>query len=121
MIARLYGTCQGQEIVFTQNGATGRWETTVPASPSGSYVLELWAEDTAGNVGYFATVRLAFDTNKLRFRVEVLDIGAEFSWEDVAKVLCLDGITACLDADQIIWAVSGEPVRAAVTEWEVCT
>ena len=60
MVARLWGTCQGQQVTF-QPGADGRWTCRVPASPTGAYSLQLWAEDLAGNVGYLATIRLAFD------------------------------------------------------------
>lgn len=119
MVVRLYGTCQGQPIEFTRTDA-GRWETAVPAFPTGSYIFELWAEDAAGNTGYFATVRLTYDPNKLCFRFEVLDIGTEFSWEDVAQTLCLDGIRAKLADEPLVWTASGDPFRAEITRWEVC-
>lgn len=119
MVVRLYGTCQGQPIEFTRTDA-GRWETAVPASPTGSYIFELWAEDAAGNTGYFATVRLTYDPNDLCFRFEILDVGTAFTWEDVAQTLCMDGLQANLDTEPLAWTASGDPFQAEVTRWEVC-
>lgn len=50
MVARLWGTCQGQDVLFSPT-EDGRWTCWVPASPTGAYSLQLWAEDLAGNVG----------------------------------------------------------------------
>ena len=49
MVARLWGTCQGQDVLFSPT-EDGRWTCWVPASPTGAYSLQLWAEDLAGTV-----------------------------------------------------------------------
>lgn len=120
MVARLYGKCQGQQINFSLNELTGRWETAVPASPNGTYVIELWAEDTAGNVAYFATVQITYDSSKLCTAIKILDIGAEFTIEEVRRVLMGDGVAAKTADDVLAWAVSPDFVMAKVIKCEVC-
>lgn len=120
MVARLYGKCQGQQINFSLNELTGRWETAVPASPNGTYVIELWAEDTAGNVAYFATVQITYDSGKLCTAIKILDIGAEFTIEEVRRVLMGDGVAAKTADDVLAWAVLPDFVMAKVIKCEVC-
>ena len=55
----------------------GWWETTVPMSAYGDYVVELWAKDDAGNVGYYATVLITVDLSGLQARIKVLDMSAQ--------------------------------------------
>ena len=85
MIKALWGKCDGTPITFRKD-LQGRWETSVPASPDAQYIIELWAEDYAGNVGYFATVKYAYDATKMCMCVFVLDVGEKFSIEDVKSV-----------------------------------
>jgi len=46
-------------------------------SEYGDYVVELWAKDDAGNVGYYATVLITVDLSCLNVRVKVLDMSAQ--------------------------------------------
>lgn len=91
MVARLYGKCNGADIVLCQD-EQGRWVTAVPSSSKSTYILELWAEDVAGNVGYFATVRVTYDPEKIRTKFEILNVGAQFTMRDV---LFAFGCRAC--------------------------
>lgn len=85
MILRIAGTCDGAEIVLTR-GASGRWETTVPAKANGEYPVELWAEDEAGNRSYFCTLLLSYDITQLCCSIRVVAIGARWSAQDIAAV-----------------------------------
>ena len=120
MVKSLYGKCQGQEINFRLNEATGRWETAVPASPNGVYIIELWAEDEAGNVGYFATIEVTFDSSKLCTAIKILDVGARFTMEEVRQALGMDFLRCGAVKDGLMWSVSPEIVRTKVVRCEVC-
>ncbi len=89
MVRRLWGKCDGQDIVLTRNRDSGRWETTVPASANQTYIFELWAEDYAGNVGYFATIKVSFDSSQLCAKIYILDVGEAFSEDEVRQALRL--------------------------------
>lgn len=55
MVRRVYGKANDFDIIF--NHIEGdRWETILPGNMYGEYVVELYAEDTAGNVSYFCTM-----------------------------------------------------------------
>lgn len=120
MVKALYGKCQDQEIHFRLNEETGRWETAVPASPNGVYIIELWAEDYAGNIGYFATVEVTFDSSKLCTAFQILEIGERFTMEEVRRTLLGDGLTARPLPDDLAWAVFPDLVMAKVIRCEVC-
>lgn len=120
MVKSLYGKCQGREIHFRLNEASGRWETAVPASPSGVYVIELWAEDEAGNVGYFATIEVTFDSSKLCTSVKILDVGARFTLEEVRQALGVDLLQCGAVRDSLMWSVAPEMVMAKIVRCEVC-
>ena len=85
MIARLYGKCNGYNIVFEPN-ERGRWETAVPVSEDKTYIIELWAEDLAGNVGYYATIEIFYDSSSLEMRFRLVDVGPMFRELDIDTV-----------------------------------
>lgn len=91
MVTRLYGSCNGAEIVCTPSDA-GRWTATVPAVEDGKYVIELYAEDEAGNVSYFATVEMTYDSRNLRVSFRVLQVASDVSLRDVQSALRGEGI-----------------------------
>lgn len=106
MIRRLWGTCQGEEVTFSLAGER-MWTATVPSRDDGYYILEIWAEDTAGNTGYFATVRLAFDPGSLLCKLQILSVGS----------LCpLDEVAELLGAEAVLSEAWPEDVRASVKE-----
>lgn len=51
MVKRIIGKANGFKLIFEYVG-TGRWEATVPSNLGGEYVVEIWAEDDAGNISY---------------------------------------------------------------------
>ncbi|MDO5539398.1 MAG: PF13754 domain-containing protein [Eubacteriales bacterium] len=55
MVARVYGNANGQTVIFTHVQGD-KWEAIVPFDEDGEYVVELWAEDEAGNIGYACTM-----------------------------------------------------------------
>ncbi len=76
MVTRVYGSTNGVDIVFTPLG-DDRWECVVPKFPSGEYVVDLYAEDEAGNVGYAATMLFIVDAKHIVTEVRWLNIAAD--------------------------------------------
>lgn len=85
MVTSLWGKCNGYDIVFVPN-ERGRWETAVPVSVDKTYIIELWAEDQAGNVGYYATVEVFYDSSSLEMRFRLVDVGPMFRELDIGTV-----------------------------------
>ena len=73
MVVKVIGTVDDIEVVFKYNQATGKWETIVPRDLDGTYVVDLWAYDEAGNRGYAATVLFTVDTESLHITFKLLD------------------------------------------------
>ena len=82
--------------------------------------VELWAEDHAGNIGYFATIKFTYDTTQLCMAVEILEVGAAFTMEEVLAALQGDGVSTVTLMTEVYSSVVGESVNAEVVECEVC-
>lgn len=53
MVVSLYGRADNYELVFMQD-SNGLWGATVPPDMTdGTYAVELYAVDWAGNIGYY--------------------------------------------------------------------
>lgn len=81
MVTRVYGSSNGVEIVFTPLG-DDRWNCAVPSVPSGEYIIELYAEDDAGNIGYTATILFVVDAKHLTFKIKFI------KFSENAKMRC---------------------------------
>jgi hypothetical protein len=122
MVKRLWGKCQGADIIFRLADAeAGLWTTTVPASDTGVYIIELWAEDEAGNVGYYATVKITIDLDTMQSSVTILQVASGVTVEEVARTLGIVETVqmAVLDLSSIYSAVIGDKIRSSVTSKEV--
>ncbi len=75
MVVRVYGSANGVDITFTPIG-DDRWECIVPRVPSGEYVVDLYAEDEAGNIGYAATMLFVVNAKHIITDVRWLNIAA---------------------------------------------
>ena len=75
MVVRVYGSANGVDITFTPIG-DDRWECAVQKFPSGEYVVDLYAEDEAGNVGYAATMLFVVNAKHIVTKIEWLKIAA---------------------------------------------
>lgn len=75
MVVRVYGSVNGVDITFTPIG-DDRWECAVPRVPSGEYVVDLYAEDEAGNIGYAATMLFIVNAKHIITDVRWLNIAA---------------------------------------------
>lgn len=75
MVVRVYGSANGVDITFTPIG-DDRWECAVPRVPSGEYVVDLYAEDEAGNIGYAATMLFIVNAKHIITDARWLNIAA---------------------------------------------
>lgn len=63
-VARVFGRVDGTEVVFDR--AVGdRWNIPVPLDVDGEYVVEITAEDEAGNQSYMARMLYTVDTGNI--------------------------------------------------------
>lgn len=97
MVARLWGTANGTPVIFSRTGEPDQWSAAVPNSGTGTWVLSLWAEDEAGNVGYFATVKLLYSAKDLQWQARILDLGSGVTAEAVQAVF---RVSAVLDQEE---------------------
>lgn len=71
MVISLIGRADNYDLVFSQN-EQGQWETIVPVDlTDGMYVIELWATDESGNIGYYTGFLYLFDGRMTQ--LELLD------------------------------------------------
>lgn len=70
MVVRLEGKVQGKDVIF--NRVYGdEWETIIPSSLNGAYVVELSAYDDAGNMAYTARYILTVDLTSIHAKVRI--------------------------------------------------
>lgn len=65
MVVRLYGTCQGADVVFQRDEA-GTWSCAVPASPTGAYAIQ---PDARGD--YLLSYQFGLGTEIIRRSVPI--------------------------------------------------
>ena len=64
MVTRVLGTVDGKEVIFNRIEGD-RWQISVPYDKDGEYVVEVIAEDEAGNRAYVARMLFIVDTESL--------------------------------------------------------
>lgn len=70
MVVRLEGKVQGRDVIF--NRVQGdEWETIIPPSLNGVYIVELTAYDDAGNMAYTARYILTVDLTSIHAKVRI--------------------------------------------------
>lgn len=87
MVAKLIGEINGDAIVFERTEG-GQWNTTVPLSLFGEYIVALTAYDEAGNTCYVSKVLFTVDPANLtismmplRFYADLINAGDTFALE----------------------------------------
>lgn len=76
-VTNVWGECNGYNVIFSYNDGTGTWDVPVPFAESGEYIITVYAEDLAGNIGYYATLLLVIDKELLRVEIKILDMSAK--------------------------------------------
>ena len=65
MVTRAWGSANGQDVILTRDEGD-RWKAVVPFDEDGEYVVEFFAVDEAGNVGYMCTILFAVSHHKMK-------------------------------------------------------
>ena len=86
MIKRVFGRANDFEIVLEKK-AGQRWEATLPSVEDGRYIIELWAEDEAGNMTYMAKAMIVIHAGRLKVYIVPDNTGAELEDTQVAEWL----------------------------------
>lgn len=86
MVAKLTGVVEGAMVIFERKSGD-TWICTVPATLSGTYVLELTAIDEAGNMAYCARYIIAIDLASLCVHLEPYPWSAELLGEEFYATL----------------------------------
>lgn len=67
-IKRVIGKVNGQDIIFSK-GEGNWWDIAIPPSLSGEYVVEVYAEDVAGNYSYLCKMLFSICGHELQVRI----------------------------------------------------
>ena len=76
MIVKVSGKVDGQDVIFERSYGTS-WNITVPYDLDGMYVIEVTAENDAGNVAYCTKMLLIVDPATLCVKLVPLDYMVE--------------------------------------------
>ena len=70
--ARVYGLANGTEVIFS-HAQGDAWEIPVPWTEDGKYIVEIFAEDEAGNTSHVCKVMFVISGHEIR--AYVMDMG----------------------------------------------
>lgn len=76
MIVKVSGKVDGQDVIFERSEGN-KWNITVPYDLDGMYVIEVTAENDAGNVAYCTKMLLIVDPATLCVKLVPLDYMVE--------------------------------------------
>ncbi|WP_195395312.1 PF13754 domain-containing protein [Holdemania sp. 1001302B_160321_E10] len=68
MVTRVYGNAGLYFVEFKQD-SRGLWTATIPFPDSYELVIDLYAEDDAGNPSFYTAYKILFDSSKLTYRL----------------------------------------------------
>lgn len=94
MITRAYGSVNGNAIILTFDG--DRWKTTIPFNEDGEYVVEFYAEDEAGNIGYMCTIAFVVSRHEMKAYIVPRGYVAEKACREYKAYPTLEKMTAIL-------------------------
>jgi hypothetical protein len=93
MVKRVFGNIDGVDISLTRSG--DRWEILVPLDSNGEYIIEILAEDEAGNTSYMTKMLFVVNGSMLRQYLIPLPFYAELLY-GYSSYLIDDNYTATL-------------------------
>ena len=103
MVVKVSGKIDGKEVIF-ERAEGDRWNVTVPYDLDGMYVVELTAENDAGNIAYCTKMLLIVDPATLCVRLVPLDYMVEIVPEDCKVTVIPEdyAVEAASDQYQVI-------------------
>lgn len=115
MIKRVYGSVEGVEVIFTPTSDENVWECAVPMAEDGEYVIELYAEDEAGNKAYAATMLFAIDLKHLLFEVKWI----QFAEQAESKRFVIDGRVKDYSLGAVKCGIGSYEVQSRMTDFKM--
>lgn len=91
MIVKVSGKIDGKEVIF-ERAEGDQWNVAVPYDLDGMYVVELTAENDAGNIAYCTKMLLIVDPATLCVRLVPLDYMVEVVPEDCKVTVIPEGL-----------------------------
>ena len=70
-VERVIGKTDSFEVIFDRLNDNS-WTVNVPSNIIGEYVMDLYAYDEAGNLGFLATAMFTVDTSNLCFHLSII-------------------------------------------------
>ena len=121
MVTNVYGKADGVDILFTPS-PDGKWKCELPANSTGTYLMEIFAEDEAGNTAYYATALFVVDSSKLSVQIQWLDISqkAKMDGFPMLSVQQEPLIEAQAEMDSFSEKMTLTQYFMAATEFSVC-
>lgn len=80
-VARVIGKTDTFEVIFDKID-NDNWTVDVPSNIIGEYIMDLYAYDEAGNIGFMATAMFTVDTTNLCFHVKIFRYTADICFEN---------------------------------------
>lgn len=68
MVKTVYGKYNGQTILFARK-EDSKWEALVPFNSDGEYIVEVYAEDMAGNTSYYCSILFAISGHEIKLHI----------------------------------------------------
>lgn len=75
-VNHVIGKTDSFEIIFDKID-NDKWTVNVPSNVVGEYIMDLYAYDDAGNLGFMATAMFTVDTTNLCFHLAILKYTAD--------------------------------------------
>ena len=103
MIVKVSGKIDGKEVIF-EKADGDQWSVMVPYDLDGMYVVELTAENEAGNIAYCTKMLLIVDPATLCVKLVPLDYMVEVISEDYKVTVIPEdyAVEEILDPYQVI-------------------
>lgn len=103
MIVKVSGKIDGKEVIF-EKADGDQWSVMVPYDLDGMYVVELTAENSAGNIAYCTKMLLIVDPATLCVKLVPLDYMVEVISEDYKVTVIPEdyAVEEILDPYQVI-------------------
>lgn len=92
MIRKVYGRANNLDITFTYNEQKELYDTAIPRSVNGTYFLDLYAEDIAGNVTFMATALFEFDPSSFKCSIKIIDYAENAQMNEFREILSRTGL-----------------------------
>lgn len=92
MVTRVWGHVEGVEVIFTHLEGDV-WTCNVPKELDGEYVIDVYAEDEYGNIGYAATILFTIDSKHLTFNIKFLKFCGTSSVDKFCTISKVKGFT----------------------------